>query len=1198
MLDKIQQKRQHRPNKNNDGSLSDSNYATYGDLPQPGRAASPFSWLQPASTYAAASSNTGGAPQSLPYQPQAGNVEAYNLWVVQQMSGEANLGPNSSDILGSNESLNSVSSSIQQARANSLTKAHLLMHQQQHQNQELQNRNPNLVIKSRGSDISSTSCTTGNYSDTDYYGIIPYRKKNDESSTHMMSKFTSQPTSPIKDQQRIPGMLVPTNTSLSQLSSPARHTSLPPSYGSFLGAHTKSPIRSTNLATCPEQATGSNLSLHLSTSPQPVMTKESDAMVDLLRKELIEEHERVMSLTSQLTTNAQVVAAFEQSLTNMTSRLHDITATAERKDSEIIELRQTIERLRQSGADAGMILGNKKMSSNDVLERQQSTDSVVSACSSIDEEQGTKSKNDTKDNGQKRSGWLRHSFSKAFSKGDKETKQKSKNANKNNASISDVEDNATSQIVETNKKSNKVISSNGKETLSSIQRSNSIASGKYQPEDETIRVPQSPKDHSKKKHSEMKAADEAEIIGRLRRQLMEKDCQLTETRLEALSSAHQLDSMRETVTKMRNELVSLKCDNERLQNTVLHTNNTEGVGNRESINSSHSSLNINSNNGAGGIIEENGGSSGNDGSEDRRLSSATSLSDTSLRSASHAALAAAAHGPSTLDLSATTDPTNKDGGKLVSVSVVNTTPLDCVKIGTIAVSGKSNWDLLDSLIHRLFQEYVMRIDPSSSLGLSATESIHSYKVGEICRRNPTQHPNQQNPELLPYGYLIGDTLDIKLVLHGSSHVVYGIQNAVDDSTQIDALAFQTVTPKPILQRYVSLLLENKRIMLCGASGIGKTYLATKLANFLIQKDTSKNANLKSPLVHNKPSSSAIATFSVGPNNVSELRHFLQRVWNNSSSIHCSNSETYMPKVIILDNLHHAGRLENVFEGFKMPSSDPSNIKNNTECEVQYIIGTMNNNSLNSATSPTATANGLQMSHNFRWLVCSAYTEPARGVLGRCLRQRLVFIETRTRSHDGEMALVIEFLVRVHAYLNRLISEFNNNESNVSAVPPSLFLSCPINAGSENNTNNNPETSQKWFVQLWNETLCPLLIDIISEGVSLYPKQGSEWQDPSRFVIEHWPWNNHNQNNPLQHPRNQLVSIKPEDVGLKLENDEKSSYYSSTSNLSSASRPTSVSNGSEDSNSTTATNESAVSSAPTDPLFNMLLTLQEAANKEG
>ena len=256
---------------------------------------------------------------------------------------------------------------------------------------------------------------------------------------------------------------------------------------------------------------------------------------------------------------------------------------------------------------------------------------------------------------------------------------------------------------------------------------------------------------------------------------------------------------------------------------------------------------------------------------------------------------------------------------------------------------------------------------------------------------------------------------------------------------------------------------------------------------------------------------------------------------------------------------------------------------------------MDRSSLNGATSPTT-----QLSHNFRWLVCSPYTEPVRGLLGRCLRQRLIFIETRTRSHDGEMALVTDFIVRVHAHLNRLISEFHNNESNVSAVPPSLFLRCPINAAgnNESTTNNNPEISQKWFVQLWNETLCPLLIGIISEGVSLYPKHVNEWQDPSLFVIEHWPWN-YNQNHPLQYPRNLLVSIKPEDVGLKMEgdNDEKSSYYSSSSNLSNVSRPISVSNGSEDSNSTTATNESAVSSAPTDPLFNMLLHLQQAANKE-
>jgi hypothetical protein len=58
----------------NDGSLSDSNYATYGDA-----RSSPYTWLQPASTY-----STSAAHADAPF-----------------------------DIAGSNESLNSVTSSIQ-----------------------------------------------------------------------------------------------------------------------------------------------------------------------------------------------------------------------------------------------------------------------------------------------------------------------------------------------------------------------------------------------------------------------------------------------------------------------------------------------------------------------------------------------------------------------------------------------------------------------------------------------------------------------------------------------------------------------------------------------------------------------------------------------------------------------------------------------------------------------------------------------------------------------------------------------------------------------------------------------------------------------------------------------------------------------------------------------------------------------------
>ena len=92
----------------NDGSLSDSNYMAY----EANRSSSPYSWLQPASTYAAIGKNE-------PYQQQQQQQPREHPRTLEEISSTVC----ASDILGSNESLNSVSSSIQQARANSLTKA-------------------------------------------------------------------------------------------------------------------------------------------------------------------------------------------------------------------------------------------------------------------------------------------------------------------------------------------------------------------------------------------------------------------------------------------------------------------------------------------------------------------------------------------------------------------------------------------------------------------------------------------------------------------------------------------------------------------------------------------------------------------------------------------------------------------------------------------------------------------------------------------------------------------------------------------------------------------------------------------------------------------------------------------------------------------------------------------------------------------
>lgn len=59
----------------------------------------------------------------------------------------------------------------------------------------------------------------------------------------------------------------------------------------------------------------------------------------------------------------------------------------------------------------------------------------------------------------------------------------------------------------------------------------------------------------------------------------------------------------------------------------------------------------------------------------------------------------------------------------------------------------------------------------------------------------------------------------------------------------------------------------------------------------------------------------------------------------------THSGSEMPQVVILDNLHHAGALGDIFNGFIKYQKCP------------YIIGTMN--------QATCSSTNLQLHHNFR-----------------------------------------------------------------------------------------------------------------------------------------------------------------------------------------------------------------------------------------
>lgn len=190
----------------------------------------------------------------------------------------------------------------------------------------------------------------------------------------------------------------------------------------------------------------------------------------------------------------------------------------------------------------------------------------------------------------------------------------------------------------------------------------------------------------------------------------------------------------------------------------------------------------------------------------------------------------------------------------------------------------------------------------------------SYNVGEVLR-----YKDGPLPELLPCGYLVGDVMKIRVCLKGAN-----------TAGCLDALSFETLVPKSILQRYITLLADHGRIILCGPSGTGKSYLARKIGEYLVAR------------CGKDPCPEAIATFSADHKNSKELRQYLANLAEQCES------DADLPSVIILDNLHQVSSFGEVFSSYL----------NSKQSGGPVIIGTM--------TQSTASTPNLQLHHNFRY----------------------------------------------------------------------------------------------------------------------------------------------------------------------------------------------------------------------------------------
>jgi len=57
----------------------------------------------------------------------------------------------------------------------------------------------------------------------------------------------------------------------------------------------------------------------------------------------------------------------------------------------------------------------------------------------------------------------------------------------------------------------------------------------------------------------------------------------------------------------------------------------------------------------------------------------------------------------------------------------------------------------------------------------------------------------------------------------------------EDDDSMDQLSFETLIPTTLLAGYMSVLMQHRRLVVCGPNGTGKTHLAVSLAHSLVRR---------------------------------------------------------------------------------------------------------------------------------------------------------------------------------------------------------------------------------------------------------------------------------------------------------------------------------------------------------------------------
>ncbi|VDM93126.1 unnamed protein product, partial [Onchocerca ochengi] len=462
--------------------------------------------------------------------------------------------------------------------------------------------------------------------------------------------------------------------------------------------------------------------------------------------------------------------------------------------------------------------------------------------------------------------------------------------------------------------------------------------------------------------------DELETVPQvveLKKQLEDKDSALTDVRLDALDKAREVDILKETINRLKNENKILKQNYTMLERRMR----------AESRTSSQQSLPTLPDEDPVYELPPNG---------ERCLSG---------------------RGSNCLKVTVSVD----FSGLLRPRSLAGEVSIGFIPLPSLTTT----WENFDAELFKLFDDYMAKIDSNRALELNSQESIIGYEFGDFIRDIETNSA----PSPIPADVLTQNH-DIRIYLKGVTQ------------RSVDGLVMDCLFPRSTIDLLLKALLQNRRLVLFGATGIGKSNLARLLARYLCIKVGGTLQN-------------TIADIKIGDDdndrNMAQVQKQLESLLRSTK-----------PVIILLDNIqrHRIAFLSSSFSTVDTPSK-----------EGPYVICTVNR---------ASQLPELEVQHNFRMFLLPNNMDAIRGYMGRFLRRRILEREFGGDERSSpEIYRVVEFLPRVLSSVNSFIEKANSRDVTIG---PRLFLQCPLSV----------MQSREWFIKLWNQMIIPYMIKVAKE----------------------------------------------------------------------------------------------------------------------